>query len=425
MNVLLIGGGGREHAMAWKLSQNPDVNKLLCIPGNGGIAAQAECHDLPVSDLKNIAAFARYHDVDFTIVGPEIPLVDGIVDLFTAENLPIFGPNRAAAQMEGSKVFSKNFMARHHIPTADFREFERARDAIAYLKEIPEQPIVVKADGLAAGKGSIVCPDLQTAHQAVKSMMTTRIFKEAGSRVVIESFMTGEEVSLFVVTDGKDYCLLTPAQDFKRALDNDRGKNTGGMGSYAPTPFFTPALKSQAVREIIEPTLEGLSADKIDYRGVLYIGLMLTPEGPRVIEFNCRFGDPETQVILPLLKSDLLELTLAVQQQKLANYRLELRDDAAVCVVLASGGYPEGYATGVEIHGLAGLPSYTLAFHAGTTLADDGKLLTSGGRVLGITALSPILKEATNSVYASIAQIRFDNMHYRTDIARRAWKAMS
>lgn len=425
MKVLIIGSGGREHALAWKISQNPEVKKLYCIPGNGGIEQIAECPALSGGDFKTLTAFAREKEIDFTVIGPEQPLVEGIVDYFRAENLPVFGPNQSAARMEGSKIFAKRLMKKYGIPTAHYEEFENSTKAFDYIAGLPEQPLVVKADGLAAGKGSIVCPDKATARQAVDDMMNKQIFKDAGAKIVIEECMTGEEVSIFVITDGKDYLTLTPAQDFKRALDGDRGKNTGGMGSYAPTPFLTAALREQVIRETIEPTLAALQSEGIDYTGVLYCGLMLTPRGPKVIEFNCRFGDPETQVVLPLLNADLLEIMQAVQTRSLGKLRLDAENAAefAICVVAASGGYPDKYETGKEISGLERLPEGVMVFHAGTR-REKGKILTSGGRVLSVTAVAPQLPDAARKAYRAISQIRFEGMHYRRDISKRAWGAL-
>ncbi len=419
MKVLVIGGGGREHAICWKLRQNPDVKKIYCVPGNGGIAEIAECPPISGNDFRSLSRLVWENSIDFTIVGPEQPLVNGIVDYFREEKFAIFGPNRAAAQMEGSKIFSKKLMEKYDIPTAHFREFSDAKSAAAYLSSLPEQPIVVKADGLAAGKGSIVCPDLLTAHQAVDSLMNQRIFSDAGAKIIIEEFMTGEECSIFVITDGKDYVTLSPAQDFKRALDDDQGKNTGGMGSYAPTPFLTPELRKTAIRTIIEPTLSALQSEGIDYTGVLYCGLMLTPNGPKVIEYNARFGDPETQVVLPLLNNDLLETLMAVHERNLGKLRIDLSDQHSVCVVLASGGYPDAYEKGKEIRGLENLPGDVIAFHAGTRRKHD-KIVTNGGRVLGITAPADTLEQAIEKAYRGVSKISFENMHYRTDIAQRA-----
>ncbi len=423
MKVLVIGRGGREHALVWKISQSPEVEKIYCVPGNGGIEELAECHQISVSNFQEIADLVREKGIDFTVVGPEQPLVEGIVDFFQSRHLPVFGPNQSAARMEGSKAFAKQLMVKYDIPTAYHEEFEDAAMALSYIDTLPEQPLVVKADGLAGGKGSIVCQDRATARQAVDSLMNIRIFREAGARILIEEFMTGEEVSLFVITDGKDYITLSPAQDFKRALDDDRGKNTGGMGSYAPTPFLTPDLHDYAIQRIVEPTLSALQSEGIDYRGVLYVGLMLTPGGPKVVEFNCRFGDPETQVVLPLLETDLLEILQAAEQGNLSTIKMQLKDEYAVCVVLASGGYPDFYEKDKKISGLDKLPENVVVFHAGT-YQKDGEYYTNGGRVLGVTGLSPILKEAANRVYAAVSQIHFENMHYRTDIAKRAWEYM-
>jgi len=423
MNVLVLGSGGREHAIVWKISQSKLVDKIFCIPGNGGIADIAECHDIALSDFHALAAFVKENRVDITVVGPEQPLVDGIVDFFNEKDLHIFGPNKQAAQLEGSKAFAKKIMQKYNIPTADFREFSDAHEAHTYLQDLTERPIVVKADGLAAGKGVIVCPNLETANQAVDGLMNQKIFQDAGSKVVIEEMMTGEEVSIFVITDGKDYHTLTPAQDFKRAEENDEGKNTGGMGSYAPTPFLTSELNEQVKKTIIEPMLDGLRSEGIHYSGVLYVGLMLTPEGPKVVEFNCRFGDPETQVVLPLMETDLLRVIKATVDGRLADVEVSLSDEYAVAVVLASGGYPEYYEKGKKISGLAELPEQLTVFHAGTR-KDGDEYFTNGGRVMAVVSTSRILIEATNRVYAAISRLHFDDMQYRSDIARRAWKAL-
>ncbi len=419
MKVLVLGSGGREHALVWKLGQNPEVTRIYAIPGNGGICQQAECHALSLMDFPAIIQFVREKQIDFTVVGPEQPLVAGIADAFRAENLPIFGPGATGARIEGSKIFAKHLMHRYHIPTARYGAFSDYKEALIYIDNLPEGPVVVKADGLAAGKGSIVCSNRQEARQALRHMMVDRVFQQAGQQVVIEEFMQGEEASLFVITDGKDYLMLHPAQDFKRALDNDRGKNTGGMGSYAPTPFVTPDILERARREIVEPMLTAFQQEGIDYRGVLYCGLMLTPEGPKVVEFNCRFGDPETQVVLPLLESDLLEMMVAVENQQLANYPLTLKQEYGVCVVLASGGYPDSYQKGYPIQGLDQVPEDVLIFHAGTRF-QDGQLVTAGGRVLGVTALAPDLETAAAKAYQAVERIHFTDMHYRRDIARRA-----
>lgn len=418
MNILIIGGGGREHTLVWKIAQNPDVKKVYCIPGNGGIERIAECPQLDINNFKTVAAFARENEIDLTVIGPEQPLVNGIVDYFQAQNLRIFGPNQKAAQMEGSKIFSKNLMAKYGIPTAWFKSFDDYSLVLRYLDDLPEQPIVVKADGLAAGKGSVVCPNKLMAKGAVEDMMTKRIFKDAGERVVIEEFMTGEEASLFVITDGKDYVTLTTAQDYKRAKDNDEGKNTGGMGSYAPTPFLTKLLYDKAIKQVVEPTLLAIQSEGIRYSGVLYCGLILTSDGPKVVEFNCRFGDPETQVVLPLLKTDLLEMLHAVQTQTLGSLIVENHSQSATCVVLASGGYPDKYETGKEINGLDADDGDVHIFHAGTK-KQGNRLLTSGGRVLGITGVAEDLANAAKKAYLGVEKISFENMHYRKDIGKK------
>ncbi|MGH1363964.1 MAG: phosphoribosylamine--glycine ligase [Calditrichia bacterium] len=423
MNLLVLGSGGREHALVWKMSQSKHAEKIYCIPGNGGIADMAECHSLPLTDFAGLTDFVRKNEIDMTIVGPEQPLVEGIVDYFEAEGLAIFGPSKQGAQLEGSKTFAKEFMAKHNIPTAEFRAFDQSSDAHDYLNDLSERPVVVKADGLAAGKGVIVCPNIETANQAVDGLMTQKIFKQAGSRVVIEEMMTGEEVSIFVITDGNDYITLSPAQDFKRADENDKGKNTGGMGSYAPTPFLTDDLHKQVVDTIIEPMLGALREDGISYKGVLYVGLMLTEAGPKVVEFNCRFGDPETQVVLTLLQSDLVRIIKAVVDGNLGDIEVTISDEYAVAVVLASGGYPEYYEKGKAISGLNELPAQLTVFHAGTKKVDD-IYMTNGGRVMAVVSTSRILIEATNRIYAAISRIHFDGMQYRRDIARRAWNAL-
>jgi len=421
MNILVIGGGGREHTLAWKIAQNPDVKKIYCLPGNGGIEQIAECPPLNVNDFKAVTAFAKEKEVDLTVVGTEQPLVGGIADYFQAQNLKIFGPNQKAAQMEGSKIFSKNLMQKYGIPTAWFKTFDDYSLVLQYLNDLPDQPIVVKADGLAAGKGSVVCSNKAMAEAALDDMMAKRIFKDAGARVVIEEFMSGEEASLFVITDGKDYVTLTSAQDYKRAKDNDEGKNTGGMGSYAPTPFLTDSLYDKAIRDVVEPTLLALQSEGIHYTGVLYCGLMLTEWGPKVVEFNCRFGDPETQVVLPLLKTDLLEIFDAVQRWTLGSLKVENHSQSAVCVVLASGGYPDKYETGKEISGLSIADEGVHIFHAGTRKEGD-KFYTSGGRVLGVTGVADELRNAVEKAYHAAGRISFENMHYRKDIGKKAYQ---
>lgn len=418
MRVLVLGSGGREHALVWKLQASPLVDDIFCIPGNAGISQISKCENLSLSHFPKIENFILDNKIDLTIVGPEQPLVDGIVDYLSARKLKVFGPVKEAAQLEGSKSFAKNFMKKYGIPTAAFEIFEDYQTALDYLDKITERKIVVKADGLAAGKGSIVCQNLNEARFAVKCLMVDKIFGEAGGEIVIEECMEGEEASLFVIADGKDFVLLSPAQDFKRALDGDNGKNTGGMGSYAPTPVLSQHLIEKTVQGIVKPVLEGLKSEGIMYKGVLYCGLMLTAQGPQVIEFNCRFGDPETQVVLPLLKSDLMEILLASVDGKLHSQNIELHDGYAVCVIAASGGYPDSYEKGKLIRGLDQMDSGHLLFHAGTRFENE-EYYTDGGRVLGLTGLGSNLPEAVNMAYRGIQKIQFDKIHYRKDIAKR------
>jgi phosphoribosylamine--glycine ligase len=417
MNILVLGSGGREHAMIWKISQSPLSERVYCIPGNGGISDIAECHNLPLSNFQRIADFVREMGIDFTVVGPEQPLVDGIVDFFKSEKLPVFGPNKSAARIEGSKIFSKELMQKYQIPTAEFQSFEDMSSANRYLTFLPDGYVVVKADGLAAGKGSVVCQNINEAKFALDEMMSRRIFKDAGARVVIEEFMTGVEASLFVITDGKDYVTLAPAQDYKRALDHDEGKNTGGMGCYAPTPFLDEALYKKAIQLIVEPTLSALQSEGINYKGVLYVGLILTANGPKVVEYNCRFGDPETQVVLPLLRTDLVELLQATHHEKLGQIKIENTTEFAVCVVLASGGYPDAYKTGSKITGLNEVDRDIMVFHAGTR-KENGDYFTNGGRVLGVAGKGSTFKESAGKAYRAVEQIRFEGMHYRRDISK-------
>lgn len=421
MKVLVLGGGGREHALVWKIHQSPLVDRIYCIPGNAGIAQLAECASVPLGDFAAIESFIREKQVDFTVVGPEQPLVEGIVDFLEGKGIPVFGPSRKAAQMEGSKIFAKNLMRKYGIPTAHYGAFSDYREARQYLDGLDDGEVVLKADGLAAGKGSVICADLNEARQVLEKMMVDKIFGEAGSQVVIEEFMRGQEASLFVLTDGKDYLTLSPAQDYKRALDGDRGKNTGGMGSYAPTPVLPRTMEQRVIREIVEPTLNALQSEGIIYKGVLYCGLMITNKGPKVVEFNCRFGDPETQVVLPLLESDLMELLLAVQREELGRQKATFRDGSAVCVIAASGGYPDAYRKGEVITGLEEVDEDVLVFHAGTR-RDGERIVTDGGRVLGVTATDANLKRAVDRAYRNIRRIHFEGMHYRTDIAERGWK---
>ncbi len=419
MNVLVIGGGGREHALVWKLSQSKRVTKLFCAPGNAGIARQAECVPLAATDIEQLAKFAAKQKIDFTVVGPEGPLCDGIVDVFEAKGLRIFGPNKRAAQLEGSKVFCKQVLQKAGVPTGRAEVFDSAPKARAYVHKCGA-PIVVKADGLAAGKGVVVAESVAEAEQAIGDMMERKIFGEAGQRILLEECLRGEEASLMALVDGKTFRVLASAQDHKRVYDADAGPNTGGMGAYSPTPSVTKK-HAAAIQRIFEGTIAALQAQGIAYRGVLYAGLMLTAEGPKVIEFNARFGDPETQVVVPRLEGDLLETLEATAAGRLDEVTLRWKRDAAVCVVLAAGGYPGSYQRGQPISGLPEAEALegVSVFHAGTR-ATNGKIVTDGGRVLGVTALGANIAAAVERVYAAVGRIRFDGAHYRRDIAARA-----
>jgi phosphoribosylamine--glycine ligase len=415
MKVLVIGGGGREHALVWKLADSPRVQEIFCAPGNPGTAAHATNVPIPVTDLPALAAFAEARKIDLTVVGPEGPLCAGIADVFQARGLKLFGPNQAAAQLEGSKAFSKRFLLKHGVPTAAAGIFDNAAAARAYVKQ-HGAPIVVKADGLAAGKGVFVAGTVAAADEAITEIMERRVFGDAGRHVVVEECLTGEELSMMALVDGRTVKMLEPAQDHKRVGDGDTGLNTGGMGAYSPTGLPVDAT------EIFQKTLAGLRAEGMEYRGVLYAGLMLTPQGPQVLEFNCRFGDPETQVIVPRMDFDLAEACLATAEGRLADVPLRWKSDAAVCVVLTAGGYPGPFARGTPIAGLkaAAALDKVQVFHAGTKWAAEGAVVTDGGRVLGVTALGATIADATRQAYAAVAQIDFAGAHYRRDIAARA-----
>jgi phosphoribosylamine--glycine ligase len=428
MNILIIGSGGREHAIAWKLRQSQKVDKLYCAPGNAGIGEIAELTPVNADDLAGLLTFARTNKIDLTVVGPELPLTLGIVDLFLNEGLKVFGPSKLGAEIEGSKVYAKEFMRKYKIPTADFKTFDVTKryDAERYIDEIPA-PIVIKANGLAAGKGAVVCETKDKALEVLREMMVQKVLGEAGEQVVIEEYMVGEEASLLIITDGLHFVTLPAAQDHKRILDGDRGKNTGGMGAYAPTPFVTEKDLERVQRSIIKPTLSGLRKEGRRYVGCLYFGLMLTQSGPKVVEFNCRFGDPETQAILPLVGGDFADLLISAVDGTLQNFKVKQVDKTAVCVVIASGGYPDKHETGKEIlglDGLAGLEDLTV-FHAGTKL-ERGKIVTSGGRVLGVTAVGPASQfEATISrAYLGVSRITFDGAYYRSDIGAKALRSV-
>jgi phosphoribosylamine--glycine ligase len=420
MKVLVVGGGGREHALAWKLRQSPLVRQLFCAPGNGGIAAVAECVPIAADDVHALLAFAREHAIDLTVVGPEAPLSAGIVDLFERHGLRVFGASRAAAEIEGSKAFAKELMRRHGIPTADCRTFTDAAAALAWVRAAGA-PLVVKADGLAAGKGVVICRSVAEAEQAVREIMERRVFGAAGDRVLVEEFLEGEEASFLAFTDGRSVVAMPASQDHKAVFDGDRGPNTGGMGAYSPAPVVTPALAEEVMRTVMLPTVRAMAEEGRPYRGVLYAGLMITKAGIRVLEYNARFGDPEAQPVLMRMKSDLVPVLAACIDGRLERQSVEWHDDAAVCVVLASGGYPGAYPTGLPISGLeeAGREEGVVVFHAGTA-ARDGRIVTTGGRVLGVTARGATIREAVDRGYRAVSRISFDGMHYRKDIAHRA-----
>jgi len=423
MRILVIGSGGREHALVWKIAQSKLVDKIFCAPGNAGIAQQAECLDIKADDIGRLLDFARKEKIDLTVVGPEAPLSLGIVDEFSNYGLRIFGPNKLAAQMEASKVFSKQLMAKYKVPTADFKIFENADEAKIYIEKIGS-PCVVKADGLASGKGVIVAKTVEEAKSAVTSMMQEKIFGDAGSKVIVEECLIGQEASIIVLTDSREVIALASAQDHKRVNDFDQGPNTGGMGAYSPAPVVTGELFKEILEKVVYRTIDGLVSEGIEYRGVLYAGIMITDKGPKTLEFNVRFGDPETQAILPRIKSDLVEVMAACSEQKLNRIRiLDWDDRACVCVVCAAGGYPGNYEKGKEISGLdeAGAMQDVAVFHAGTKL-ENGKVVTSGGRVLGVTGRGNTIKEAINTTYQAVDKIHFEGMHYRRDIGSRAVK---
>ncbi|MDD8018948.1 MAG: phosphoribosylamine--glycine ligase [Bacteroidota bacterium] len=416
MRVLVIGSGGREHAIVWALKKSPHVTKIFCATGNPGIAQLADCVAIKAEDIYGLAQFAQTNKIDLTIVGSESPLVKGIVDLFEERGLKIFGPSKAAAQLEGSKMFLKHFLKRHNIPTAIYQtfnqsEFQQAKD---YVVANPS-PVVIKTDGLAAGKGVAICQSKEEAVKTLKEYFEAKVFGDAGSNIVIEEFMTGEEASVFAMCDGEDYVVLPSAQDHKQILDGDKGKNTGGMGAYAPAPIVTQEILSRVEKEIIQPTLLGMKAEGYPYKGCLYVGLMITSNGPKVVEYNVRLGDPEAQVVLPLIESDVYELFSLCASGDVKNYLLKLKNASAVVVVMASKGYPDEYETGKEITGLDSTEENSVVFHAGTK-REGNKILTSGGRVLGITAIGEGLSATIEKAYRAVKKISFENAYYRTDI---------
>lgn len=418
MNILVVGGGGREHAIIKSLRKSPRVSAIYAAPGNGGIAADAICTGIGAKDLDAITAFAQEKAIDFAVVAPDDPLVLGAVDRLEAVGIPCFGPNKAAAILEGSKVFSKDLMKKYHIPTAAYEVFDDLHAALDYLKTAPI-PTVVKADGLALGKGVIIAQNEEEAKAALHSIMEDKIFGESGAHVVVEEFLTGPEVSVLAFTDGKTLKPMVSSMDHKRAYDGDKGPNTGGMGTISPNPFYTDEVAQQCMETIFLPTVQAMSAEGRPFKGCLYFGLMLTPEGPKVIEYNSRFGDPETQVVLPRLKTDFAQIVQAVAQERLAEVDIQWDERASACVVMASGGYPGSYPKGIEIHGLDanGQAEGVTVYHAGTKL-EDGKFLTNGGRVLGVTALGDTLEQALSRAYAGVEAISFEGAMYRKDIGR-------
>ncbi|MGX9708395.1 phosphoribosylamine--glycine ligase [Laceyella tengchongensis] len=418
MRILVIGNGGREHAIVWKLKQSPKVTEIYCAPGNGGIAGLATCVPIAVEDVDGLVAFAHEKQVDLTVVGPEVPLLLGVVDRFEQEGLKVFGPRKQAALIEGSKRFAKELMQKYHIPTAAFASFTDAEKAKAYVRK-QGAPIVIKADGLAAGKGVVVAQTVAEAEQAIADTMEEKVFGEAGNEVVIEEFLSGQEVSLMAFLDGKTVKPMVVAQDHKPVYDHDQGPNTGGMGTYSPVPQIPEKVVQQAIDTIIWPMHEAFRNEGIEYKGVLYAGLMITADGPKVIEFNARFGDPETQVVLPRLKTDLVEVMEAVIAGRLDELSLQWSEQAAVCVILAAGGYPSSYEKGLPITGLDEVGEDTMVFHAGTKQQED-RVVTAGGRVLGVTATGADIGKAREKAYQELAKISFKDMHYRTDIAAKA-----
>lgn len=418
MKVLVVGGGGREHAIAASVAKSKKVDKIYCAPGNAGIEALAECVDISVMDFDKLTAFAKEHAIDFTIIGPDDPLAAGIVDAFEAEGLRVFGPRKNAAIIEASKAFSKDLMKKYNIPTAAYETFSSAEDAIAYL-ETSSYPIVLKADGLALGKGVLICNTKEEAKEGVKTLMLDKQFGSAGDRIVIEEFLTGREVSALCYCDGTTIKPMTSAQDHKRAKDGDQGLNTGGMGTFSPSPFYTEVVDEFCKKYVYQPTMDAMKAEGRDFVGILFVGLILTENGPKVLEYNARFGDPETQVVLPRMKNDIIEVMEACVDGKLSDITLEFEEDAAVCVVLASDGYPEHYEKGKVITGLEnfdGKDGYYV-FHAGTKKTEEG-IVTNGGRVLGVTAKGKDLKEARKNAYEATKWIDFSNKYMRNDIGK-------
>ncbi|MEN8264239.1 MAG: phosphoribosylamine--glycine ligase [Nitrospirota bacterium] len=422
MKVLVVGGGGREHALVWKLKQSPRVDKVFCAPGNAGISEIAECVNIDPANVDALLDFVKYNWIDLTVVGPEVPLTDGIVDAFVKEERLIFGPDAVGAQLEGSKIFAKDFMKKYGIPTAEYKVFSSYIHAEEYVR-LKGAPIVIKADGLAAGKGVIVAETVDEAVDALKMIMRDKAFGDAGKKVVVEQCLKGEEASFMIITDGKTVLPLATSQDHKAIFDGDKGPNTGGMGAYSPAPIVTKSLEAEITQSIINPVIKGLTKERIDFRGVIYVGVMVCDGKPYVLEFNCRFGDPEAQPILMRLDSDLFELLKATAEGRLEYIELEWNDDVSMCVVLASGGYPGSYKKGDVIKGLESFKNEedVVVFHAGTSLKGED-VVTSGGRVLGVTALGKDIKTAKDNAYKAVGKIQFEGMQYRKDIGDKAIK---
>ena len=424
MKVLVVGSGGREHALIRKIKESPKVTEIACCPGNGGISYDAQCYPVSATDIDGVVHIAKEIKADFVVVAPDDPLVAGMVDALNEAGFAAFGPKADAAIIEGSKVFSKNLMLKYNIPTAEYKVFDKAEDVISYVREKNEFPTVIKADGLALGKGVIIPETLEEAEAGIREIMEDKIFGESGNNVVVEEFLTGPEVSVLAFTDGKCVKPMVSSMDHKRALDGDKGLNTGGMGTVSPNPYYTDDIAKECMEKIFVPTINAMNAEGITFKGCLYFGLMITPKGPKVIEYNCRFGDPETQVVLPRLKTDIMEIFEAINNETLSDLEIEWSDEACTCVVIASGGYPKSYPKGLEITGLEnGQRDGVIVYHAGTAL-NDGRLVTAGGRVLGVTALGSDLQEALNKSYAAVESIDFENKHYRKDIGQKALNAL-
>ena len=423
MKVLVVGGGGREHALVREIKESKKVDEIFCTPGNGGISYDAKCFDVAATDIDGVVNLAKEIKADLVVVAPDDPLVAGMVDALNEAGFKTFGPRANAAIIEGSKVFSKELMQKYNIPTAEYKVFDNAEEAIEYIKERNEFPTVIKADGLALGKGVIIPENLDDAIAGVKEIMEDKIFGASGNNIVVEEFLTGPEVSVLAFTDGKCVKPMVSSMDHKRALDGDKGLNTGGMGTVSPNPYYTQEVAKECMDKIFIPTINAMNNEGRTFKGCLYFGLMITPKGPKVIEYNCRFGDPETQVVLPRLKTDIVDIFEAIDNETLSDLDVEWSDDACACVIMASGGYPKSYPKGIEITGLSnGQLDGVTVYHAGTKLQDN-KLVTSGGRVLGVTALGDTLENALKKSYDAVEKIHFDGAHYRRDIGKRALEA--